>query len=396
MKTFVYKAKNTNGEVISGRMQCEDYNEFLTKIHDRELFCMSHREVDEAQAKALKKLKTKDLAFSCRQLSAMMSAGVTLVKSLNILYKQQPTNSLKQIWLDIYEEVQKGKAFSEALKIQNGVFPDFFISMVSAGESSGSLDIVMERMSEHYLKESKTQNKIKGAMIYPIVLLSLSLVIVTGLFIFILPKFMSLFDEDTLPPLTKFMMGFVDLTKHYWYIFIIGIVAIVVWIIYSLKVPKFRIKFDEAILKMRPIGALIGKVYTGRFSRTLSSLYSSGIPMVECIERSVAVLGNSFISMKFERVVEDVKQGDSLSVAIARSEVFDSMFCSIIYVGEESGALDDILSKISDYYEDEADSAIQKLVSLLEPALIIFLGVIVGLIVASILPALYSSMGSIK
>ena len=147
---------------------------------------------------------------------------------------------------------------------------------------------------------------------------------------------------------------------------------------------------------MNLIGKLVIKIYENRFSRTLSSLYSSGIPMVECIEHSVAVLGNSYITKRFKEVIDNVKQGEALSEAILKINVFDSMFCSIIYVGEESGSLDEILLKMSDYYEDEAESSIQRLISMLEPVLIIILGVFVGLIVASILPALYSSLGSIQ
>lgn len=396
MKMFTYKAKNISGEIVKGEMYCEDYHDFLVKIYDRGLYCIHHSEVDENKGKKAKKISTKNLAFCCRQLSAMLSAGVTLVKALGILYNEQPNGKLKQIWLDIYEHVQKGRAFSDAIKIQSDVFPLYFISMVSAGESSGSLDTIMERLSEHYLKESKMDNKIKGALMYPIILSVLSILIVTGLFIFILPKFMLLFEQSTLPPLTKVMMGIVNCIKNKWYIFILGIISIILIIIYSLKIEKTRIKIDRHLIKMNLIGKLVIKIYENRFARTLSSLYSSGIPMVECIEHSVAVLGNRYISSRFKEVIDNVKQGEALSEAILKIDVFDSMFCSIIYVGEESGSLDEILLKMSDYYEDEAESSIQRLISMLEPVLIIILGVFVGLIVASILPALYSSLGSIQ
>lgn len=396
MKMFTYKARNISGEIVKGKMYCEDYHDFLIKIYDRGLYCIQHHKIDENNEKKLSKIKTKNLAFCCRQLSAMLSAGVTLVKALDILYNEQSNKRLKQIWLDIYEHVQKGRSFSDAIKIQSEVFPSYFISMISAGESSGSLDTIMERLSEHYLKEAKMDNKIKGALIYPIVLSILSIVVVLGLFIFILPKFMLLFEQATLPPLTKAMIGIVDCIKKYWYIFILCIIAIVLFVVYSLKIEKTRIKFDKHIIKMRAIGKLVVKIYENRFARTLSSLYSSGIPMVECIELSVAVLGNLYISNRFKEVIDNVKQGEALSEAILKINVFDSMFCSIIYVGEESGSLDEILLKMSDYYEDEAESAIQRLVSMLEPLLIIILGVFVGLIIASILPALYSSLGSIN
>jgi len=327
MKTFVYKAKNISGETTSGKMLCEDYNDFLQKINERGLFCISYRELAEKLTKKSKKLKTKDLAVACRQMSAMMSAGVTLVKSLDILYKEQTSVTTRAIWQDIYEEVQKGSSFSEALKTQPGAFPAFFVSMVTAGESSGSLDVVMERMSEHYLKETKMNNKIRGAMMYPIILCSLSIVIVIGLFVFVLPQFMSLFESSKLPPLTKAMMDIIKFGKSYWFIIVFLVGMLVAFAVYAWRTPKYRFKFDKKILTMKVVGKLVGKVYTGRFARTLSSLYSSGTPMIECIDRSIAVLGNSYISKRFEEVIENIKQGESLSRSILLTGVL--IQCSV-------------------------------------------------------------------
>lgn len=395
MKLFIYKAKNLAGETVKGKMYCEDYQEFLAKIQKRGLYCIHHRETEQTRVR-LKKIKTKDLAFCCRQLSAMLSSGIILVKALDILYRQQPNNVLKHIWLDIYEHVQKGRAFSDAVKMQSGVFPPYFISMICAGESSGSLDLIMDRLSEHYIKEAKMNNKIRGALIYPIILCFLSIVVVIGLFVFVLPEFMSLFEQATIPKLTQVMMAIVNGIKSNWYIIILCIIAVIFIIVYLLKMDKTRIKIDKKLIEIKFISKLVIKIYENRFARTLSSLYSSGIPMVECIEHSVAVLGNKYIKKRFDEVIYDIKQGDALSSAIQKTNIFDSMFCSIIYVGEESGSLDKILLKMSDYYEDEAESAIQRLVAIIEPMLIIFLGIFVGLIIASILPALYSSLGSIK
>ena len=396
MKTFKYTAKDMAGAKITSTMQCEDYNDFLFKIHEKGLFCTSHQEIEIKESKSLYKFKTKDLAFCCRQLSAMMSSGLTLVKALEILFREMDKPAAKQVWREIYEDVQKGQSFSEALQIQKSAFPTFLISMVNAGESSVSLDIVMNRMSEHYAKENKMNNKIKGQMMYPIILSVLAVVLVIGMVTFILPIFAKMFDMSKLPPMTKALLGGVDLIKAYWYIALGVLAAIVYAIIYLFKIPEVKFKFDRFKIKAPMIGKLIVKVYTGRFARTLSSLYSSGIPMVECLERSSAVLGNEYITKCFETVVDEVKQGESLSIAIQRTDIFDSMFCSIIHVGEESGALDDILVKTSDYYEDEADSAIQKIVSLIEPLIIVFMGASVCLVLASIMPAMYSMFNQIK
>lgn len=390
MKTYTYTARNMDGKIIKSSIQCEDYDEFLVKIQDKGLFCITHKEIDPKNAKALHKFTTKELAFNCRQLSAMMSSGLTLVKSLSILANEQEKDVSKLIFQDVYEDVQKGRSFSEALTSQKGCFPEFLLSMIRAGESSGSLDSVMNRMQDHYAKESRLNNKIRGALTYPIILCILCVAVVVLMGAVILPQFMGILGDADLPPLTQALFGIVEFIKTKWYLFVGIILVIVIGFRYGLTQHDFRVKFDRFKIKGPGFGKLMVKVYTGRFSRTLANLYSSGIPMIECLERSSKILNNTYIDELFEVVVDEVKQGESLSKAIERTGIFDSMFCSIILVGEESGALDDILTKSSEYYEDESDSAIQKLVTMVEPIMIIFMGVCVGFVLAAIFPALFS------
>ena len=394
---FSYKAKDAQGNVRNGSMVADSEKAFNEKMREKGLRVISVQEVDSKESKKMHKFNTKELAFNCRQMSAMMSAGLTLVKTLDILCKEQTTDAAKDIWREIYEDVQKGESFSQALEQQTGCFPDFLISMIAAGESSGALDVIMQRMSDHYAKENRMNNKIKGAMIYPIVLLVLCIAVVIGMFTFIMPMFRDMFtNPDDIPALTQFMFGVSDFIKARWYV-LVAIVAILIFgFIYGMKIPSFKYKVDRFVIKGPGFGPLVMQIYTGRFARTLSSLYSSGIPMVECLQRSSAILGNTYIDDKFEQVISEVKQGEPLSAAIQRTELFDSMFCSIIYVGEESGALDDILNKTSDYYEEESDSAIQRLIGIMEPVMIIILGVMVGCVVAAVLPALYASFEGIE
>lgn len=397
MPNYVFSAKDAKGKIIKGNIPAENEKEFLEKLRQRGLTNPRFKEAALTEAKNLKKFKTKDLVFITRQLSAMLTSGLTLVKSLDILCKEVAGDAAKTVWRDIYENVQKGQSFSESLLQQRGAFPNFMISMVAAGESSGQLDVIMQRLSDQYAKEAKLNNKIKGAMMYPIILAILCIVIVIGMFTFIMPTFADMYEDPSqMPALTKAVMGFSDFLRTRWYV-AVGVVAAIVFAIwYAMKMPTVRKKWDRLIIKVPPVGPLILKVYTGRFARTLSSLYSSGIPMVESIRRSADMLGNSYVSELFDTVIDEVKQGETLSASITRTEIFDSMFCSIIYVGEEAGALDTILEKSSDYYEEESDSAIQRLVSLMEPVMIIIMGVAVGTLVASVLPALYGSMGQIS
>lgn len=397
MKSFSYIAQDARGKQSKGVMNAESEQEFLAKAKERGLYIKDYRESDSTSTKSIYKFDVKELSFCCRQLAAMLTSGLTLVKAIDILTKEQENEKAKAIWQDIYENVQKGESFSSTLEMHAGSFPDFLISMVGAGESSGSLDVIMQRMSDHYAKENKLKNTIKSAMVYPIILAVLCVVIVIFLFTFIMPTFIDMYEDPSeMPTLTKIMAHISDFIRYRWYILAILVVGGYFGITYMLKVPSLRLKFDRFILKGPGFGPLVTKIYTGRFSRTLSSLYSSGIPMVECLERASAVLGNMYVDEKFLDVVDEVKQGETLSAAITRTEIFEPMFCSVVYVGEESGALDSILEKTSDYYEEESDSAVQRLVGLVEPVLLIFMGLIIGMVVVGIYPALYGSFDNVE
>lgn len=397
MKTFIYTATDVQGKVVKNqKMNAEDVNDFLEKIHDKGLFCSSYKEAKGGSGKNLHKFTTKELAYDCRQMSAMLTSGLTLVKSLDIMQREQQKDAPKQIYREIYEEVQKGTSFSDAIKMQGDAFPNFFISMVQAGETSGSLDQVMKKMEDQYASDAKLNNKIKSSMMYPIILCILCVAIVIILFTFIMPTFKDLLTEEDMKGLTGALFAFSDGFKKFWWVIALVIVALVFVIKYAMKIPDVRYKWDQLIIKMKPVGPLVVKVYTARFGSTLASLYSSGIPMVECLAKSSNILNNLYISKKFETVIDEVKQGETLSVAIQRTGIFESMFTSIIYVGEESGALDTILTKSANFYKEEADEAITRLVGLIEPVMIIFMGTAIGLVIAGILPAIYNSMGNIS
>jgi type IV pilus assembly protein PilC len=397
MPSYTFTAKDVKGKVIKGNIPAENEIEFLKKLKDRGLSVSRYQEIEIHEARTLKRFKTKDLVFITRQLAAMLTSGLTLVKSLDIMKDEVPGDSAKAIWRDIYETVQQGTSFSEALTRQKGAFPNFLISMISAGESSGQLDVIMQRVSEQYQKEAKLNNKIKGAMMYPIILGILCIVLVIGMFTFVMPTFAGLYEDPAdMPALTKAVMAFSDSLRNFWYIYIGAVAVIIFSVWYAFRLVAVRYKWDKMIVKMPLVGPLVVKIYTGRFARTMSSLYASGIPMVECIRRSSDMLNNLYITEKFNDVVDEVKQGEPFSAAVTRTEIFDSMFCSILFVGEESGALDSILEKSSDYYEEEADAAVQRLVSLMEPVMIIIMGVAVGTLIAAVLPALYDSLGKIS
>jgi type IV pilus assembly protein PilC len=397
MKNFKYVAKNASGKNITGYIEAEDQQQVQERIYEQGLFLISSTEAKgKGRQEGVHRFKTKDLAFSCRQLAAMLTSGLTIVKALDIMYREEEKKAAKSVWLALYEDVNKGSNLTQALINRSGSFPDFMISMVDAGESAGNLDITIQRLSDFYANQNKTQNTIKSAMMYPIILGILTVGMVIGMFTFIMPTFAGLMSEDQMPALSRALFKFSDFLKTKWYILVIAIVVIILAIRYALKVPDIRLKYDMIILKMPAVGPLIVKIYEGRFARTLSSLYSSGIPMVDSLQRSSSVLSNTYVDKMFEQVIDEVKQGSPMSVSIAKTEIFEGMFTSMIYVGEESGALDEILEKTADFYEEEADAAVKRLVGLLEPCMIIIMGGVIGLCLAGIFPLLYGGIGGLE
>ena len=242
---------------------------------------------------------------------------------------------------------------------------------------------------------NKTKNKMKSAMMYPIILGVIMLIVVIALFTFVIPILMGMFSNpDDIPALTKALLAISNSMTNYWYIYIIVIIGLIFGVKYALRVPAVRLKFDRLKCRLPVAGKLLRTIYTGRFARTMSNLFGSGLQMVDCLQKSASVVGNAYIYNEFQNVIDAVKRGESLSASIAKTGIFDGVFTSIIYVGEESGSLDDILEKSADYYDEESDSAITKLVSLLEPIMILVMGILVLIVLMGIYPALFSAYGA--
>jgi len=393
--SFAYTAKDAAGNIRKGVMTAEDEQEFLAKIREKGMYVTDYKE-RQTSTKTLKKFRTKDLAFSTRQLAAMLTSGLTLVKALDILCKEQESEAARNVWRDVYENVQKGESFSDALEVHGSVFPTLMTSMVGAGESSGQLDVIMQRLSDYYANQNKISNTIKSAMVYPAILAVMTVAVVIGVFVIIMPTFQALYEDPTqMPILSRAMMAIGNFIVKHWLIMILATAAIIFVIVYALKLPDVRLKWDRFKIKGPAFGKLVVKIYTARFAQTMASLYSSGLPMVECLKRSADTLNNTYISLKFRDIIDEVKSGETLSSSIQRADIFDSMFCSIIFVGEEAGALDEILAKTAEFYDEEADSAVKRLCSLLEPLMLIVMGVVIGLVAGAFFPALYDSIGHI-
>lgn len=395
MAIFRYTATDISGKTVRGKESADNKTALVQKLKDKGLFCTSFTEEAEKVQDAKVKFKTKDLAFFSRQISTMLTSGISLVKALSILINQQEDKKQKALLMEMYDDVQRGKSFSEALIAQGNAFPNLFVSMVAAGESSGNLDLIMQRLSAHYDKENKTNNKIKSAMSYPIILGIIMVVIVIALFAFVMPAFADMFtDPSKIPAFTAFLLSVSDSMVHYPYIYIAVIIGLIFLIRFLKRIPGIKLWWDRTKVRIPKAGKLICTIYTSRFAHTMSNLFSSGMPMVECIQKSEQVLGNSYISNEFITVIENVKQGESFSTALGRTGIFDPIFVSVILVGEESGTLDEILEKTADYYDDESDTAIDRLTSMLQPAMILIMGVLVCMILLAVYPAMYEAIGS--
>lgn len=400
MPEYQYVAKDMSGKSIKGTLEAESINMFYQMLSERDQVCVSVREAGAA-SKSInirsKKLKLKELAIFSRQFSTMLSSGLTVIKCLDVLYQQTTGKYLKSVILQVYESVQKGESLSKAMSSQDGVFPPLFLSMIAAGEVGGTLDEVMARMADQYEKENKLNNKITQALIYPIILVFLTICVVVMMLVFIVPRFMDMFKEygGTIPAPTRILLAMSGAMTNYWYI-IIGVVVVIVfaWKAF-LRSETGRLWWDKVKIKLPVIGKLLLVIISSRFSRTFASLYSSGIPIVQSLDIVGGVLNNKFVEEKVQEVSGNVSRGTSLSSAVRKISVFPTMLCSMLSIGEESGNLEDILKKTAAFYDEESDTAIQKLISLIEPVMIIILAVIVCFVILSIILPIYTIYNSV-
>lgn len=331
-------------------------------------------------------LKVKDLVLISRQLASLLSAGITVVRALDMLYQQLDSKKAKKCIGEVYESVQGGRSLSEAFKEQRGVIPNIMISMIAAGEESGRLDEVMERLAEHFQKNAKLKNKISSAMVYPKILAGLTAAVSIGLLTFLVPKIGDTIKSlgGELPALTKALLGISNSLVHWWYIYL----AVVALLVYGFKVWKSSDKGGEQwsylMLKMPVVGKATRMNAAARFTRTVSTLLKSGISVLQAVEITEKSLDNLILERKLSEARVEIRKGTSLSKSIRGITEFPPMIYAMVSIGEESGTLDAILDKAADFFEDEADSATAKMTAALEPIMIIIMAIIVGLVVGGI------------
>lgn len=345
-----------------------------------------------------RKIKSKDLAVFCKQVYAMLKAGVTIVNCLDILKQQTESRRLREYIRLMHEDLQKGNTFSESLRKYKGVFPEIFMSMVEAGELSGSIDVIMDRLSKHYEKENKIENKIKSAMTYPIILSVVCVGVVVFLLTSVMPTFVEMYVSSgvSLPKLTKIIINIGNFIKEFWVLILLGIVIFVFVVSFIVRIPRIRIKKDYMQLKIPLVKKLIIKIAASRFSRTLPTLLGSGVSLLNALETVSGVIGNTYVGEKIEEIKEDVRRGLPLSLLLEQQGIFPPMVYYMIKVGEDSGSIEEVLDKTADFYDEEIETAIQRLTTMMEPVMIIVMAVIIGFIVISMVLPMFEMVKNIR
>lgn len=345
-----------------------------------------------------KKIKSKDLSVFCKQLYAMLKAGVTIVTSLEILKQQTENKKLTKIIGSMYEDLQKGNTLSEALSKHKEVFPEIFISMVEAGELSGNIDIIMNRLSSHFEKEYKIENKVKSAMTYPMILAIVAAAVVVFLLTSIMPTFVEMYSSSgvELPGITKVMIAMSDFIKNRWYILVLFIIGIIFLVSALKKSSKVQYQIDYYKLRVPVLKNLVLKIATSRFTRTLSTLMGSGVPLLQALETVSGVTGNTYVKSKILEVKEDVRRGLPLSQPLKKQNLFPPMVHNMIKIGEDSGSIEEILDKTADFYDEEVETAIQRATALLEPLMIVVMAVIIGFIVIAMVIPMFDMVKTVQ
>ena len=395
MLKYIYNAKQRDGSLVKGEIEASDTNDFLIKLKDMQLYCINYKIIDDFEGHSDFKMKGKDLVFFSRQMAVMLSAGVSVVRAVDILYEKSEKPRLKECYRHLYERLQQGRELSYAMEAEGKTFPNLLIRMIRSGEVSGSLDITLERMADHYEKDNKLSNKIKNATLYPKILCVICIIVVIAVISFVLPSFFTLYEGQELPIPTQIMVFLSDFITSKWYILLVGVVAIYLSWAAIKRIPSVRFKLDRFKLVMPIYGKLNKTILSSRFANTFATLYASGVNVIEVLEICSDILDNTWISDCFKRIVTRVSNGEYMSTAIGSENIFESMLMSMLFIGEESGRLDEILNKAADFYDEEANAATEKMVSTIEPILIVVMGVVVCFIIVAIMLPMYGMLNNV-
>ena len=406
MPTYVFKGRNRLNEIVVGE-RVADNREALRQILRREQVTLTSvkekgREIGIPKIGGRKKVKSKDLSVFTRQFSVMIDAGLPLVQCLEILAQQQDNKYFQQILLQVRQDVEEGSTLAAAMGRHPRVFDQLYANMVEAGETGGILDLILQRLSTFIEKIVKLKRDIISAMIYPAAVILLAIVAVAVIMVVVIPQFQQIFlgllgPGEQLPLPTRIVVGISDFLAGWGGLVILAsVISTAVAVRFYYKTPGGRKNIDRLLLKIPVLGDILRKISVARFSRTLSTLLSSGVPILQSLDITAKTSGNVVIEEAITKVRAGVERGESFVDPLKATEVFPHMVAQMIGIGEQTGALDAMLGKIADFYEAEVDSAIANLLTLIEPLLIGFLGVTIGSIVIAMYLPLFTLIGKLS
>ncbi len=396
MKSYSVTVLDAKGNQLKEIYQAETTQDLMQAVKAKNFYLLEFNETASV-VEVASKLKLKTLVVFCRQLGTMIKSGIPIIQALDMLQNKAQDNKSRKVFTKIYEDVQKGNSLSNSMELQKGAFPELLVNMISAGELGGTLDISLVRMADHYEKELKINSKIRSSSMYPIILGIVSIVVILLLVMFVLPAITGMFAPEDVPWTTRILLNFSHFLIDNWLSIILVLVLTAVLVKAGLNIHGVRVRFDQFKLYIPIIGKLNQTIYSARCARALASLYSSGVQTIDMLETTSRVLNNTYLEEVFDSVILNVSRGELISKAISDTESFDPMLSSMIYIGEESGSLGDILNSTADYFDNEAEVALQRMVALMEPIMIVILGVIIGFIVISIIQPIfqmYETIGS--
>ena len=403
MAEFAYDAINAQGLLTTGTISAPDVSSAREQLQARGLLPSSLKERaaagEESFGSMFKKVKPKSLQVFARQLATMIEAGVSVVAALVTLEEQTDDKYLKEVVGEVRADVESGMIFSRALARHPKVFNRLFVAMVAAGESSGTLDTVLDRVATQIEKETKLKRRVKSAMVYPTVVLTFATLVLIFMLMFIVPVFQKVFDElnGQLPTPTRIIIGLSHALRGYWFI-IFPVIGLIVYTLRRLKnTPEGTKRWDQFKLRVpMKIGDVVQKVALARISRTLATLVAAGVDIISALDIAAGTAGNWVLETALQRTSERVHEGVPISIPLAEDPIFPPMVGQMVKIGEETGELDKMLSKIADFYEDEVDASIASLTSIIEPLLMICVGAMVGTIVISMYLPMFKLLTLIK
>ncbi|MBA3329993.1 MAG: type II secretion system F family protein [Actinobacteria bacterium] len=391
MAAYAYSAINAQGAELSGQISAPDADAAREQLRSRGLLAQGLKEVSDSSARGLgrmnkKKVKPKALQVFSRQFATMIDAGMSIVSALVVLESQTDDKRLAEVTKEVREDVEGGLLLSQAMARRSDVFSKLYVAMIEAGEAAGILDQVLDRVAVQIEKETKIKRRVRGAMLYPLVVLSFATLVLIGMLLFLVPVFVKVFDDlgGELPALTKIVLAASNGLKGYWFIIFPLAFAIGYGLRRYMRTESGRQAWDRLKLKVpMKIGDVVLKVTIARFSRTLSTLVAAGVDIIKALEITGQTAGNWVIEDALTTVRLKVQEGVPIAQPLTENGVFPPMVSQMVKVGEETGELEKMLGKVADFYEDEVDSAVQTLTSIIEPLMMIGVGLMVGVIVIS-------------